>query len=34
MRVETLEARQARSDVIFLENVFDELRKKVPLSEK
>jgi tRNA A-37 threonylcarbamoyl transferase component Bud32 len=32
--VETPEAQQAQNHVIFLENFFDELRRKVPLSSK
>jgi serine/threonine protein kinase len=34
MPVETPEAQQDRNHVIFLENFFDELRRKVPLSGK
>ena len=34
MPVETPEAQQAQSHLIFLENFFDELRRKVPLSGK
>ena len=34
MPVETPEAQQAQNKVIFLENFFDELRRKVPLSGK
>ena len=32
MPVEGPEAQQAQSDVIFLENFFDELRRKVPVK--
>ena len=34
MPVETKEGQQAQNHVIFLENFFDELRRKVPLSGK
>jgi serine/threonine-protein kinase len=34
MPVETPEAEQSRNHVTFLENFFDELRRKVPLSGK
>jgi hypothetical protein len=33
MPVETPEAQQAQSHVIFLENFFDELRRKVPVGK-
>ena len=33
MPVETAEAQNAQSHVIFLENFSDELRRKVPLSK-
>jgi hypothetical protein len=34
MPVEESQAQQAQNHVIFLENFFDELRRKVPLSGK
>jgi hypothetical protein len=33
MSVETAEAQKAQSQVIFLENFFDELRRKVPVDK-
>lgn len=33
MPVETAEARKAQNQVIFLENFFDELRRKVPVGK-